>query len=147
MKLYQRRDKFLLIVIVVLFILPFIFLLPFGIQQFVKSYPQRQAASQIPRYESAKEWKTESSCQDATGGGPCSSHIIFKTDDSIEQVFSFYKERLTSDGWEIKFENYLVDGAGNKLPDKYVGFTKNNDTAQLTFHSRKSTFDFSINRK
>jgi|SRR3990167_7063260 len=125
----------IVIVIIVLLLTPWWY-------QFVKSWPDRQVARQIPRYEDTERWRLDAGCQDFGGGGPCSATIDFKTNDNFGKVATFYKEKLAAKGWLIDEENYIVDIKGNKQ-GRYIIFTRENDVAQLVEKtSGDSDFNF-----
>lgn len=140
------KKVYLLLALVVIIILTLLlFRTPF-----VRSLPHRLEASKIPKYENAETWEVGGSCQDMYGGGSCSGYIYFKTNDDADTVVTFYKEKLADKGWTVGEETNLLDVHGNKLPDKYVFFTKENAGAELTYQSKEVAgfnYIFSITKR
>ena len=137
-----------LIIIAIILLAPFVL---FVGEQNIRSWPHRQAAWKIPKYENAQTWSVGASCSDLGGGGPCSAEIRFKTEDDIETVFSYYQSTFTSLGWRVTLEEgHLKDFNGNDLVDKAVGYGNNEISAGLYSRLSKNkewNYEFHVHAK
>lgn len=108
----------------------------------------QQAAELIPKYKNTTEWRLISGGTDLGGGGPCSAEVYFWTNDSQNEVISFYKEGLSKEGWTIGQEESLRDVKGNIIPNKSISFNKENIKATLTYYGDDDVdFAFSVSIK
>ena len=85
----------------------------------------RKIADSIERYPNSSSWNVK----DSSGwpDGSPSAEIFFSTKDSPETVIAFYKEKLSSQGWEFKEEG--TDGPKKEDKNDIYLFLQKNSTS------------------
>lgn len=102
----------------------------------------------IKRYPNSIEYRTGGGDWAFPDGEIQPGSITFKTNDSVDEIFSFYKQLLEDRQWSLVDENNLVTVGGEKTKDRYMTYTKNINNVKFefdaTYWDERKTISISI---